>query len=133
MTTYTQFNTNLAALSPTGVTKKFAYPPAALNTADLPAAWTQLPEGNEPMMTFGSYGGWVELKAQYIVAIEPAEQNTQAANYAAALTMMDAVTTALRAATGLCAGPVEWRIRQAIVNVAGVDYWSVVVEVTGNG
>jgi len=135
MTTYTQFNTALAALSPTGVVRAYTAPPASLNTADLPAAWVSLPSGTEPPLTFQHIGGWHEMRLNYYVAIEPVPQNTQLANYAAALEMMDAVSDAINAASPLtiCEGPVTYTVRVGIVPVAGVDFWAVIAEVSGSG
>lgn len=128
-TTYAAFVAALAALSPSGVTRKFSNPPASLGTADLPALWPQLPSGNEPAFTFEGGGGWPVLSCGLVIAVEPVNQNTQPANYAAMVTMMDSLSTALRAAD-IGRSQITWSIAgNAQVDVAGTTYWAVIATV----
>ena len=131
-TTYATFLAELAGLTITGVERMYDYPPASLNTADLPAAWVQLPRGDEQVMTFQAGGGWPAMTADLIVATEPAAQSMQSSNHDAMVAMMDAVSTALRAAK-FAKGTHSWSIKSARITVAGIDYWGVVVTVVGHG
>lgn len=134
--TVATFTTALAGLTITGVTRKLASPPAALSTADLPSQWVQLPTiTDEVARTMAQHGKlWAFNSAQFVVAYEAVGQSTQAANWSATLTMMDAVHTALAGSgAALGRGRLTYIIRQAIVNVAGNDYWAVVAEVTVHG
>jgi hypothetical protein len=128
-TTYASFSAALAALTVTGVTRKFTYPPPSLATADLPASWPGLPSGNEPMMTFQTAGGWPALTCDLVVALEPTAQNTQSANYAATVAMMDNLSTALRSGT-IGRGPMTWTITANVqIQVADVTYWAVIATI----
>ncbi len=132
ITTYASFVSGLVALSVTGVERKYAYPPTALNTADLPAMWPGLPGGNEGHMTFQTSGGWPELTCDLIIAVEPVAQNTQSVNYAAMITAMDNLSTALRTAS-IGRSTLTWTITGNVqIAVAGSTYWAVIATVSGN-
>lgn len=136
MTTYATYVANLGDLSITGVNRAYDEPPKALNTADLPASWVQLPEGEEGPLTFQTHGGWPILRADLVVALEAVGQERQAQNFSDTVTMMDSMSTALRGVTvgsTLGKGPINWTMRQAIIPVADVDYWAVVASVEGYG
>jgi len=131
ITSYATFTTDLAALSVTGVTRKYTHPPTSLNTGDLPAMWPGLPSGDEPMLTFQTKGGWPEMTCDLVVAVEPVAQNTQSANYSDMITILDNLSTALRAST-IGRGPMTWMITGNVqVAVAGTTYWAVIATVTG--
>jgi hypothetical protein len=131
ITTYSSFTTALAALSVTGVERRYTYPPTALSTADLPAQWPGLPSGNEPMLTFQTNGGWPEMTCDLIIAVEPVGQNTQSANYNSMITAIDNLSTALRGAS-IGRGPLTWNITGNVqIAVAGTTYWAVIATVTG--
>jgi hypothetical protein len=132
-TTYAAFTAALAALTVTGVTRKFANPPAAVDTADLPALWPGLPSGTEPLMTFatgsGTSGGWPAMRCDLIVALEPVGQNTQAANYAATVAMLDNLSSTLRG-NHIGRGPMTWAITANVqINVSGNLYWAVIATI----
>lgn len=134
--TVATFTAALAGLTISGVTRKLTSPPAALSTADLPTQWVQLPtitdEGTRTMAQHGQL--WAINTAQLVVAYDAVGQSTQAANWSATLTMMDSVHNALAGSgSTLGRGRLTYIIRQAIVNVAGNDYWAVVAEVTIHG
>jgi hypothetical protein len=133
ITTYATFTAGLAALSVTGVSRKFSNPPASIGTADLPAMWPGLPRGNEAAMTFDGGGGWPEYTCDLVIAVEPTAQNTQAGNYANMITVLDNLCTALRAAA-IGKTKLNWDITaNAQVDVAGITYWAVIATVTGHG
>lgn len=132
ITTYAAFVDAIEALTVTGVTKTYQGPPAALNTADLPALWCQAPKGDEAALTFTASGGWPTLTVDVFVAIEPAAQSMQAHNFARQVAALDNLAAALRT-VHVCKAPLSWSIRAAMISVAGADYWGVVATVTGRG
>jgi len=133
MTTITNFVTALGDVTIAGVTSKLNEPPRKLTTADLPAQWVQVPNLAREPATFQSQGKlWDTHRAQLIVAFEPVGQNTQAANWAGVLTLMDSVWTAIAAAS-LVQGRLQYTIAQGIVTVAEAAYWAVIVEVEAHG
>jgi len=134
MTTYADFVTNLGDLAVSGVTTLLDEPPLSLNTADLPAQWVQLPEGDEGPLTVRTHGGWPVFRAQLIVALEPIAQETQSVNFAAAVDMMDNLSAALRPAIKtVCKGRMAWTVRVDVVEVAGHSYWATIADVEGFG
>lgn len=132
MTTYAGFVSGLAGLGVSGVATALSYPPAALNTADLPVMWVQLPRGESGALTFQANDGWPTLRADVVIAVEAVGQEQQAGNAAAAMALMDALAMALGSAD-ICRGPLSWAIRQGIVEVAGISYWAVIAQVEGRG
>lgn len=136
MTTYTAFVTALAAMTVTGVTRKYTAPPASLGTADLPASFPMLASGNEVQLVFGNGnvgGGQSNLICDLVFAIEPVGQGTQIQNFTAALTLIDAIVTASKALTRPTAGPCAFNLKIGIVAVAGNDYWAIIESWTGVG
>lgn len=130
MTTYVAFVNALEAMTVTGVTREFTSgQPATLNTADLPAQWVDLPRGTSEVATCA--GDMTRtLTADIIVAVEPVGQNTRTVNFDAVVALLDAVHTALDAASlGGMSHP-AWTSRLAYVTVNTVDYWAIVTEVT---
>jgi hypothetical protein len=133
-TTYRAWIDFLETLAPAGVVKfSTSGPPTSLSTADLPAQWLELPNGESRQLVFGAEGGDRTLHVDMIVALEPVAQNTQAVNFDACVTMLDSIEAVLIAAgpTSPLAGSMTWRSRQAIVNVAKTDYWSIVTSIDG--
>jgi len=129
ITSYATFTAALAALSVTGVTRKFTYPPASVGTADLPAMYPALPRGLEGGFTFTGGGGWPQMFCDLIVLLEPVGQNTQSANYAATIAMVDNVSAALRAAN-IGRAKLNWEITTNVqVAVADSAYWAVITTV----
>ena len=135
MTTLTAFVTALGNLTVTGVIRAYDEPPTSLNDADLPSMWVQLPQSEEAALTLDGVGGWPMLKAQLVIAYQASAQGTQAANWSGTLAILDALAAALHstAAGQLSKGKVSWSIRPGQVTVAGIDYWAVVADLTGNG
>jgi hypothetical protein len=135
MTTFTGFVAALGGLNVTGVTTELSAPPADLEGVNLPAQWVQLPEMNEPMMTFQTHGGWPALSGQLVIAYKSTAQATQSANWAGVLALIDALAAALRtvAPGTIGKGPLTWRIRPGVVTVAGTDYWAVIADVEAHG
>lgn len=135
MTTYVEYVDGLEALVVAGVARRYTEgPPLSLNTADLPAQWVQLPAGESEAMVLGDAAGsrWPTFSADLIIAIEAVGQSTGGANFDATITLMEALRTRLEL-TDLTEAPLAWVMRQAIVTVAGNDYWAVVASVRGQG
>jgi len=135
ITSMTTFVDALEALSVTGVVKTYEGPPRALQTANLPAMWVQIPHGEEGALTFGTHGGWPTLTADLVIAYEPVAQNLQDANFKATVTQLDNVNTALRAATptGIGKSFIEWTIRQDMIMIAENYYWAVIATIIARG
>lgn len=134
MTTFTSYVTALSGLTVSGVTRKYTSPPQSINTADLPAQWPLLPSGDAAPLVFGGYGSPAgTYRCDLVIATEAVGQNVNSVNFAGVLTLMDALTTALKAMTRPVAGAFTWTIRQAIVTVAGNDYWALICSCEGSG
>lgn len=133
MTTYAAYVGALAGLTVTGVKRKFTAPPTRINTADLPATYPRLPQGQEGPMTAEGEGGWPSLTCELVMIVEPLGQNLQPTNFAATLTLIDNLSTALRN-TSLAKSKNRWVIRQQAVNFGTeTNYWTLVASVTANG
>lgn len=130
MSTNATFIAALQGMTIAGVARHYDYPPTALNTADLPAAFPILPGGSrvQPVSTC-----IVDAKVrtmQYGIAVEPVAQNLQANNYALFAALMDNLETALDA---LDIGMVftEYVIEVVQSPIAGVDHWLILATITG--
>ena len=135
MTTYVEYVDGLEALVVSGVTRRYTSgPPLSLNTADLPAQWVQLPAGESEAMVLGDASGsrWPTFNADLIIALEAVGQSTGGVNFDATVTMLESLRTRLEL-TELTEAPLSWAMRQAIVTVAGNDFWAIVCAVTGQG
>ena len=135
ITTYTNFMAALGALSVSGVTTKFNYIPGQVDTASLPLLFVRLPENNEGPLTADGEGGWPRLTAEVVIDVEPYAQNRHQQNYAATVTLIDALATALRAvAPGVVAkSKLSWETRARQDYIGETLYWLIVARVTGNG
>jgi hypothetical protein len=132
MTTFADFVANLGDLDISGVSYLLDEPPTQLN--DLPAQWVNFPSETEGALTFQTQGGWPTFTGQLIVAIEAVNQNTQAANFADSVAMVDNVRSALSAAIKtVVKGKLEWTMRIGEVLVGEISYWAVICDVTGHG
>ena len=121
----------LAALTVTGVTRKFTEPPASLGSADLPAQWPGLPSADMTVMTFAGGRGWDPVRCDLVIAVEAVGQNTQSANYAATITIVDNLRAALEGASignGKLTGTITANVQ---VQVADTTYWAVIATVEG--
>ena len=126
--TYSTFISAIAGLTVSGVTR-YSYPPASVNTADLPCSFPMLPYGTDEVITLGigsTVGGQQPtFTCDLVFAIEPVGQGTQPQNFSAVVTLMDAVVTASRAMTRPNAGPTSFSLRMGLVSIAGADYWAI--------
>ncbi len=130
MTTNAQWLAGIQAMSVTGVTKTYSYPPTSLNTADLPAAWPhQFDMGLNNIISSCSDLNKART-CNYFIALEPTPQSTQSANYEAMIAMVDNLETAIQALTVM--EFVTFTIRSVIVTVAGNEYWGLEAVLTGS-
>ncbi len=135
MTTYTEFLTRLGDMRIAGVTRRFGLgqtPPASLNAGELPASWVQLPEADHEAYSFGGGATWPTFRAQLIVAVLPTAANTLGDSFDKTVAMMDAVRDALENAT-LAKSAIAWQMKQAVVIVAGAEYWAIVADIVASG
>lgn len=132
ITTYKTFTDGLTALSVTGVTRVFTEPPTSIGTADLPAMYIRIPRGEEGAMTFQTSGGWPTLTCDLVIVVEAVGQNTQSANYAATIELMDNLSSALRLAS-IGRSALVFNIDGDVqTEIAGTSYWAVVATISGH-
>lgn len=134
--TILDFVTSLGGITITGVNRIYDSPPLSLNDADLPAQWIQKPRVTDDVSrTFSQHGQlWATLEAQLIVACKAVSQSVQESNWEDTIEMMDNAWAAMAGSGDLFVrGKVTYIINQGIVTVAGIDYWSIIVEVIGHG
>lgn len=129
--TYSAFLAALAALVVTGVTKRFTEPPAQLNSAQLPAQYVALPDGNANVATLTGSIDTLAVTAELRIAIEPLGQNTQNANWTKTVALLDATQAALVGAVDTLSLD-EWRIGVKVESIGDAAYWVIVATVTGS-
>jgi len=129
--TYTEYAAMLAGLDVTGVTKRYTSPPTQLSTAQLPAQWPRLPSGETQIATLTGGAGLPSLSCDLVIAVEVVAQNTQPANYAKALGIIDALQAA--SATEALDNVVDsWQMRLETDVLGDTLYWVIVATVTGS-
>ncbi len=129
--TYTEYTATLAGLIVTGVVKRYSAPPTQLSTAQLPAQWPRLPQGETTIASMGGQMGLPSLTCDLVIAVEVIGQNTQPANYAKALGIIDALQTVLTAEA--LDGVVDsWTLRLDAEQIGDAAYWVIVATVTGS-
>ena len=122
---------DLAALTVTGVTRKYGAPPVQINTADLPCMYPRLPQLADNPITACGQGGWPIHTAELVIMVEPLGQNLQPTNFAAVLTLIDNLQAALQADRPTT-GKRTWQIRQEIVeHKPDTLHWAIIATVTG--
>ena len=118
-----------------GVTRQYIYPPLQISTADLPASFVRPPRTAHAQLATCDEVGDV-FTVQLVIAIEPTGQNVQPSNYAALLTMLDNVNTALKGATFTNLLPASWTLAaqdsQPII-LSNAAFWGVIATITAQG
>jgi hypothetical protein len=115
----------------TGVVKAYSAPPTQLSTAQLPAQWARLPSGETTVASMGGQMGLPSFTCDLVIAVEAMGQNTQPANYARALAIIDALQTTL--ADEALSGVVDsWQMRLDGEQIGDTAYWVIVATVTGS-
>lgn len=133
---YTSFSNGVADLAITGVKRKYRSIPNTLAAADLPAQFVRLPEGSEGPLTADGEGGWPNRTVELVIVVSPIGLNRQPTNHALALTLIDALSTTLRAVAKtntISQSKLSWEIRGQIDFIGETEYWLIVVPITGNG
>jgi len=129
--TYTEYVATLAGLDVTGVVKSYTAPPTQLSTAQLPAQWARLPSGETTVASMGGQMGLPSFTCDLVIAVEAMGQNTQPANYARALAIIDALqATLVDEALNNVAD--SWTMRLDAEQIGDTAYWVIVATVTGS-
>ena len=131
-TTYSAFVTALAGLTVTGVTRSYTEPPTQISTAGVPAMFPRIPAGAGEVEVLSGGSEISRATAELVVAIEPVAQNMTSINFAAAVTMMDSLETAFRAAI-VSVGIDAWTLQVSTVDIGVTPYWAVVATVEASG
>lgn len=137
-TSYETFLTRLAAVTVTGVTRAYRLTdtkviPTSITTADLPVQWVQIPGtgrpvGEEAPLHAKQTGGGERIhRGLVVVVLGPVNQGEPSANMLAAVRMVDALDTGLRAVQGTLgmAGP-TWDISiEPELPIGDQKFWGV--------
>ena len=115
--TYTGFVNNISGMSISGVTRQYTAPPQQLSTADLPASYPRLPIADNQSVTLTHGRGLLTAAVEIVVVMEPYRQSTNVANFAACVTMIDSIETAI----------------VANANTYDIDRWSIALQVEEYG
>lgn len=131
--TYAEWVAGIAALTVAGVKTKKAFPPQQVNDADLPLSYPRIPELTEEVAALSGGRGLSEARAEMVFLLRPTTLSTNATTFAAALTLIDAVAAAYRAAT-ITWGVDRWSTLQTIEGLDGgaTLYWALVATVEGS-
>ena len=131
-TTYAAFVSGLAGLTISGVTRKYTEPPGTVGDADMPISYPRITSQNNETLTIGQVGGLDRGTADLVVVVERYEVNSNAANFAATVAMVDAINTAMKAAIDTL-GIDRWEIRPEDVTIGQSQCWALVVTVEASG
>lgn len=136
ITTYTSFAHAVADLTVTGVKRKQRYIPDQLSTADAPFQFTRIPTGQEGPLTAEGEGGWPQHAIELVIAVCPVGQSRQPTNYDLVLTLMDALSTTLRAVSAtnnIAKAKLSWNIGGRIGYIGVDEWWLLVASIVGLG
>jgi hypothetical protein len=129
------FVERLAAVDVAGVKRQYTYPPLQITSSDVPASFVRPPASNyAPLSTCDDTAD--EMVCELVIAVEAAGQNEQPANYAAILTMADALNDALRDEQLDIGALVTWRIaaqNERPIIIGATPFWGVSALVTKRG
>lgn len=131
--TYTDFVSDIAGMTVSGVTRQYTAPPQQLSTADLPASYPRLPIADNQSVTLTHGRGLLTAAVELVVVMEPYRQGTNVANFTATVTMIDAIETAI--VTNAADYDIDrWNIVQSVEEY-GIDrpYWQLVARIEGSG
>ncbi len=134
--TVAAFYSALNSLVVTGVTRRYAYEPNGLSTADMPAQWVRLPGnglGIDSAYASACNDTSKERNAELVIAVEAAGQETPGAATTALVAMADNLEAALDAFDATRPGYVNYAIDAGAVSVGGVAYWALTATVTTRG
>lgn len=131
-TTYAAFVSAVAGLTITGVTRKYTEPPGVVGDADMPVSYPRIRAMNNETVTIGGTSGLDRGAVDLVVVVQREEVNTNAANFAATVALVDAINTAMKAAIESI-GIDRWEIREEDVTIGQSDCWALVVTVEASG
>ena len=134
--TVAAFYTALNSLNVTGVTRRYAYEPNGISTADMPAQWVRLPGnglGIDSAFASASNDTSKERSAELVIAVEAIGQETPGAATTALVAMADNLETALDGWDATRPGYVNYTIAAGPVTVGQVAYWALIANVTTRG
>lgn len=131
-TTYAAFVSAVAGLTITGVKRKYTSPPGVIGDADLPVSYPRIRSMNNDTVTIGGTSGLDRGAMDLVVVVQKEDVNTNAANFAATVAMVDAINTAMVAAIETI-GIDRWEIREEDVTIGQSDCWALVVTVEASG
>ena len=129
-TTYAAFVPALMDMTVSGVEKTLDEPPSQIAT--LPLMYPRLPTGDGAMEAFHSSAGLLSGTCEVVIVIEALRQNLQSVNFAAALAMMDALSTALKTNAGDI-GIDSWQMQVEQDIIGDTAYWLLVATVEASG
>lgn len=130
--TFSSLVAGLAAMTVTGVTRRYTEQPHQLGTADLPCMYPRLPEGNETVITLGESTGLLSAVCELAIVVNPYLQDRNSANFSLCLSLMDALNASL--ASNVHALNIDrWSIRQQAEIVNDTAYWLIVARVEASG
>ena len=129
---YATFVSALTGMSVTGVRRAYTSPPAQVSTADMPMLFPKLPEGSTEVDTLGNTTGIRRMTCDLVLAVEPITQNRQSANYAATLTLLDALETALIALAASDIRIDRWSVQMIDDLVGTSPCWCILATVEGS-
>lgn len=132
MTTYAGFVSTISGLTITGVVTQLDHIPEIEDTADLPASFVRLPGGGINTETLTTCSGSGKSRTiELVVLIKPIPQSTASSNFAATVTMMDSIETALDANRTSIMPFVTYDISAGPEDVGGTGFWAVTATITG--
>lgn len=115
--TATSLTASLAALAVTGVTTKLAYFPLSLANANLPVLWLGAPRIEVVESVMDNNGLDVTVSCDVTIAVKPLLQGEKSGGYAANVTILDALQSAVAAWMESVSYKVEWSIQAGVVTV----------------
>jgi hypothetical protein len=118
-----------------GINRRYAYPPAQLNTADLPALFVRPPSLEyDPQSTCDDTAD--NMSCAVVIAVEATGQNTQPGNYEKLLDAMDALNAGLKAHQLEIGALTTWRITAQDIEpiiISQTAFWGATATVTKRG
>ena len=136
---YIGFVQGVAATAVPGVVHDFGMePPGSLSTADLPAKFLRLPRTQRERFAFAVDGadmhGTGIMTVEVVIAFMPTVQGLPEDNFTETVRLVDAITkTFVKAETVPAMSWPEVNCRVTVFSVAGIDYWSILAEISARG
>jgi len=137
MTDYLNYVQGVAATAVPTVVKDFGMePPGSLSTAQLPAKFLRLPRTNRERFAFCVQGadahGSGMMTVEVVIAFMPVAQGMPEDNFTNTVQLVDHLTKTFTKADVALDWP-DVSVRVTVMEVAGIDYWAAVAEITARG